>query len=70
MPDKAVHRRERYVARRTTIVSGRKTSITLEDALWHALREIAVAQDTTRAELVRKINQTRSNANLGYTLEG
>jgi predicted DNA-binding ribbon-helix-helix protein len=38
--------------------------VTLEDEFWEALREIAVAKDTTRPELIREINRTRSHANL------
>jgi predicted DNA-binding ribbon-helix-helix protein len=64
MPVKAVHRGERSIARRTLRISRRSTSITLEDAFWNALQEIAEAKGTSRAELIRKINQTRSHPNL------
>jgi predicted DNA-binding ribbon-helix-helix protein len=35
------------VRKRTIDLDGRKTSVTLEDAFWDALKEIAAAQGTT-----------------------
>ena len=45
------------VIKRSIIVDGHKTSITLEDAFWSSLKEIAQAQDT-------EIDKTRQRANL------
>jgi predicted DNA-binding ribbon-helix-helix protein len=58
------HGRQSRVFKHTVIVSGRKSSVSLEDEFWHALGEIAEAKDQTRADLIREINQTRSHANL------
>jgi predicted DNA-binding ribbon-helix-helix protein len=58
------HGKQSRIVKHTVIVSGRKSSISLENEFWHALDEIAEAKDTTRADLIREINQTRSNANL------
>jgi predicted DNA-binding ribbon-helix-helix protein len=44
------------IVKRTVIVSGRKTSVSLENEFWHALDEIAEARGTTRADLVGAIN--------------
>jgi predicted DNA-binding ribbon-helix-helix protein len=61
----AVQRGKRSrIFKHTVIISGRKSSVTLEDEFWDALHEIAVTKDTSRAELIREINQTRTNANL------
>jgi predicted DNA-binding ribbon-helix-helix protein len=69
MPVKAVHRDKRSaVVKRSVVVSGRKTSVTLEDAFWDAMHEIAVVKGATRADLINAINQTRSNANLSSVI--
>jgi predicted DNA-binding ribbon-helix-helix protein len=57
-----------FVVKRSMRISGRKTSVTLEDAFWHAMQEIAVASGTTRPNLIREINQTRSHANLSSAI--
>jgi predicted DNA-binding ribbon-helix-helix protein len=52
------------VAKRSVNVSGRKSSVALEDAFWDEMQKIAEAKSTTRADLISAIAQTRSNANL------
>jgi predicted DNA-binding ribbon-helix-helix protein len=56
------------IIKHTVIVSGRKSSVSLENEFWHAIQEIAEAKDTTRAELIREINQTRTHANLSSAI--
>jgi predicted DNA-binding ribbon-helix-helix protein len=46
----------------------RKTSVSLEDAFWRALREIAVARNLSRHDLVRHIDKKRQQANLSSAL--
>ena len=38
-------------------IDGQPTSVSLEDAFWNALKEIAAAQSTTPQQLVLKINR-------------
>jgi predicted DNA-binding ribbon-helix-helix protein len=65
MPVKAVHQgKPSSIVKRSVWISGRKTSVTLEDEFWDALGQIAVTKGTTRPNLVSEINQTRSHANL------
>ena len=52
------------VIKRSIIVDGHKTSITLEDAFWSSLKEIAQAQGATVAQTVTEIDKTRQRANL------
>ena len=52
------------VIKRSIIVDGHKTSITLEDAFWSSLKEIAQAQGATVAHTVTEIDKTRQRANL------
>jgi predicted DNA-binding ribbon-helix-helix protein len=47
------------VVKRSIAVDGHKTSISLEDAFWTDLKNIAHTQQTTLSELVTKIDQTR-----------
>jgi predicted DNA-binding ribbon-helix-helix protein len=67
MHDKAVHRGKPALGRRNVRISG-PTSVSLEDAFWEALGEIAEAKGTSRADLIREINQTRDNANLSSAI--
>lgn len=55
-------------AKRSIVIAGRKTSITLEDPFWAALREIAVERKTSLATIVNDVNRQRSEKNLSSTL--
>jgi predicted DNA-binding ribbon-helix-helix protein len=47
------------IIKRSVIVSGHKTSISLEEAFWSELKEIAQAQGTSLAQTVTEIDTTR-----------
>jgi predicted DNA-binding ribbon-helix-helix protein len=47
------------IQRHTIIIDGHKTTVSLENAFWRDLKEIAHAQEATLSELVAKIDQTR-----------
>ena len=47
------------VVKRSIVIDGHKTSVSLEDAFWTDLKNIAHTQQTTLSELVTKIDQTR-----------
>ena len=47
------------VVKRSIAIDGHKTSVSLEDAFWTELKNIAHTQQTTLSELVTKIDQTR-----------
>jgi hypothetical protein len=49
-------------------MDGRKTSITLEDAFWSSLKEIAQDQGATVSEVVAKIDETRKQGNLSSAI--
>ena len=49
-------------------MSGRKTSVSLEDAFWNALKEIAEARNASLSELVAAIDSERQHENLSSTL--
>ncbi len=56
------------VAKRSIKIAGHDTSVTLEDAFWSALREIAVIQNITTSELVLRIDRERQHKNLSSAI--
>ena len=52
------------VLKHGVVISGRGTSVCLEDAFWHALREIAIAKGTSRPTLVAQIASQNGGPNL------
>ncbi|MGA8802478.1 MAG: ribbon-helix-helix domain-containing protein [Pseudolabrys sp.] len=52
------------IIKRAIMIDGHKTSISLEDAFWSSLKEIADAERATVSGLVAKINKTRKQGNL------
>lgn len=51
------------ITKRSVLITGRKTSISLEDMFWHALKDIAAEQRTSAAALLVQINQKRGTTN-------
>ena len=56
------------VVKRSVTLGGHKTSVTLEDEFWEALRTIAHFDKTTVVSLVGQINQTRNKSNLSSAI--
>jgi predicted DNA-binding ribbon-helix-helix protein len=56
------------VVKRSIIIDGHKTSVSLEDAFWSDLREIAHSQQATPSKLVTQIDQTRQQGNLSSAI--
>ena len=56
------------VAKRSLSVAGHRTSVSLEDAFWTALRDIAEARGLTLAGLVADIDRSRGGANLSSAI--
>jgi predicted DNA-binding ribbon-helix-helix protein len=56
------------VVKRSVKIDGHTTSVSLEDAFWKALKEIAGGRNMTVAELVTSINTTREHANLSSAI--
>ena len=56
------------VAKRSIIIDGHKTSVSLEDAFWNDLKEIAHTQRTTLSELVAHIDGARKQSNLSSAI--
>jgi predicted DNA-binding ribbon-helix-helix protein len=56
------------IAKRSVIIAGRKTSISLEEPSWRAVRDIAEAQDIPMSRLLRQIDLERRNGNLSSAI--
>jgi predicted DNA-binding ribbon-helix-helix protein len=52
------------IVKRSVTLHGRRTSVSLEDAFWKALREIAYHQHVSLAHLIESINTNRKRGNL------
>ncbi|MBS9476199.1 ribbon-helix-helix domain-containing protein [Ancylobacter sp. VKM B-3255] len=56
------------VVKRSVVIAGHKTSVSLEDEFWAALKSIATAEKRTVSDLVAQIDNMRANANLSSAL--
>ena len=56
------------VVKRSILLGGRNTSVSLEDEFWTALKEIAAARNMTVSQLIAVIDGERDQINLSSTL--
>src|SRR5256885_2055250 len=56
------------IAKRSVIVAGHKTSISLEDAFWTEMKMIAGKRDMTLSKLVSSIDLSREHGNLSSAI--
>jgi predicted DNA-binding ribbon-helix-helix protein len=56
------------VTKHSIVLSGHKTSVSLEDAFWKALKTIATVREMTLSELVASIDSKREHANLSSAI--
>src|SRR5437899_4108243 len=56
------------VVKRSIMVAGHKTSVSLEDAFWEGLKEIAGGRNITVSELVGAIDSERRHGNLSSAI--
>jgi predicted DNA-binding ribbon-helix-helix protein len=56
------------IIKRSIVIAGHKTSVSLEDQFWDALREIATARGTPMGTLVSSINTGRQHDNLSSAI--
>jgi predicted DNA-binding ribbon-helix-helix protein len=56
------------VVKRSIVIAGHKTSVSLEDAFWKGLKEIASGRDLTLSEMVSAIDSGRPNGNLSSAI--
>jgi predicted DNA-binding ribbon-helix-helix protein len=56
------------VTKRSIVIAGHKTSVSLEDAFWNALKDIAAARKMTLSEMVGHIDSERKHGNLSSAI--
>jgi predicted DNA-binding ribbon-helix-helix protein len=56
------------VVKRSIVLAGHKTSVSLEDAFWEGLKDIAKARRVTLSDLVGGIDTNRERCNLSSAL--
>jgi len=54
--------------KRSIVLAGHKTSVSLEDAFWDELKEIASGRNITRTDLVGTIDSERRQGNLSSAI--
>jgi predicted DNA-binding ribbon-helix-helix protein len=60
--------RKSAVVKRSIVIAGHKTSVSLEDLFWKKLKEIAHKQEHTMSDLVAKIDKEREHTNLSSAI--
>jgi predicted DNA-binding ribbon-helix-helix protein len=56
------------IVKRSIVIDGHKTSVSLEDAFWSDLKKIAHAQEATLSKLVAEIDRTREQGSLSSAI--
>jgi predicted DNA-binding ribbon-helix-helix protein len=56
------------VIKRSIVIAGHKTSVSLEDAFWKGLKDIATERHTTLSDLVGSIDCGRRHGNLSSAI--
>jgi len=56
------------IIKRSIVIDGHKTSVSLENAFWSCLKEIARAKQATLSNTVAEIDKTRQHGNLSSAI--
>jgi predicted DNA-binding ribbon-helix-helix protein len=56
------------VVKRSIVIAGHKTSVSLEDAFWQGLKQIASERDVTLSDMVASIDTERRQGNLSSAI--
>jgi predicted DNA-binding ribbon-helix-helix protein len=56
------------VIKRSIVIGGRKTSVSLEDAFWTGLKQIASSRELTLSEIIAIIDANRVHGNLSSAI--
>lgn len=56
------------VVKRSIVIAGHKTSVSLEDAFWRGLKDIATSRRVTLSDLVGSIDSERKHGNLSSAI--
>ena len=56
------------IVKRSIVIGGHKTSVSLENAFWQGLKEIASGQHVTLSDMVAGIDRSRQQSNLSSAI--
>jgi predicted DNA-binding ribbon-helix-helix protein len=56
------------VVKHSVVIAGHRTSVSLEDAFWRALKDIAAQEGVSLASLIARVDAGRGEANLSSAL--
>jgi predicted DNA-binding ribbon-helix-helix protein len=56
------------VVKRSIVVAGHKTSVSLEDAFWNGMKEIASGRNITLSDLITAVDSERQQGNLSSAI--
>jgi predicted DNA-binding ribbon-helix-helix protein len=56
------------VIKRSIVIAGHKTSVSLEDAFWKGLKDIAIVRHVTLSDMVASIDSERRHGNLSSAI--
>ncbi|MGD0027273.1 MAG: ribbon-helix-helix domain-containing protein [Xanthobacteraceae bacterium] len=56
------------IVKRSIVIAGHKTSVTLEDEFWSGLKEIARSRKVTLTDLVAEVDTRRRHGNLSSAI--
>ena len=56
------------IIKRSIVINGQKTSVSLEDAFWSGLKEIAHGQQASLTNVVAEIDKARQASNLSSAI--
>ena len=56
------------IVKRSIVIGGHKTSVSLEDAFWRGLKEIARSERVTLSNMVAIIDKSRQQSNLSSAI--
>ena len=59
---------ESPVLKRSIVVAGHKTSVSLEEAFWNSMKEISGQRDISLSQLVGEIDSNRQHGNLSSAI--
>jgi predicted DNA-binding ribbon-helix-helix protein len=57
-----------HIVKRSVMLAGHKTSVSLEDAFWQGLKDIAMRRRTKLCDLIVSIKSERTGGNLSSAL--
>ncbi len=61
-------RQSARVLKHSVVIAGHRTSVSLEDAFWRALKDIAARDGVSLAALIARVDAGRGEANLSSAL--